>query len=640
MRCVLSQAALYLNNNPERLARRMTKTTSASSGRGPKRRISGKPNKFKCAPPFDLPPPSDDCGAEQSTSVNNNGKTASSASSSASASASASADALISELRDHVDQGRIFDARSVARELLGGIEGVFQATSSSPHLEPDVRHLIEEVATQSEHVESLLRQLHSDDDWTLAKQRSGVTVHYRREPNSNIHVVRASTTFENFSPRDFVRLTSLFVETEYMHRWFPGGIMSPASVLSWHTKYSKVIQLHINVALPMISSRDAIVLGSGYHLPDRNAFLISTRTLLEDTCRHCDVPRPKGGVVRMATDSIFYIQLIRSDAISFKIISRDDLKLKYVPTSLLNYLSQGHMPFEIMKTIHRTIRNFGGTVWEDKIRERGAYYTEIEDKVHDQLERWEKEEGIDEDNLDSSKGEAQSPQSTRRKSMPTTDQCTENEVLDRVFVSDENERKVSRQIFITTVIIASVWLLLSTLHFVPMPEMFQNLAPAPLLAEVLGTENTRLTIMIITSCIVPFVTIIISSISRVKRRRHQADRVACRQQSSNSVDNNDETDDSGIGDGGCNEFLPILNIDSEAVSKKVSTGQLKMEDSNHIRTVSDITLTPQSQVADGMEQLIRPTPRSFPPPLPKLVKVHSTLGAVLRGLKRKKNAGN
>jgi hypothetical protein len=616
----------------------MTKTTSASSGRGPKRRIGGKPNKVKCAPPFDLPPPSDDCGAEQSTSVNNNGKTASSASSSASASASASADALISELRDHVDQGRIFDARSVARELLGGIEGVFQATSSSPHLEPDVRHLIEEVATQSEHVESLLRQLHSDDDWTLAKQRSGVTVHYRREPNSNIHVVRASTTFENFSPRDFVRLTSLFVETEYMHRWFPGGIMSPASVLSWHTKYSKVIQLHINVALPMISSRDAIVLGSGYHLPDRNAFLISTRTLLEDTCRHCDVPRPKGGVVRMATDSIFYIQLIRSDAISFKIISRDDLKLKYVPTSLLNYLSQGHMPFEIMKTIHRTIRNFGGTVWEDKIRERGAYYTEIEDKVHDQLERWEKEEGIDEDNLDSSKGGAQSPQSTRRKSMPTTDQCTENEVLDRVFVSDENERKVSRQNFITTVIIASVWLLLSTLHFVPMPEMFQNLAPAPLLAEVLGTENTRLTIMIITSCIVPFVTIIISSISRVKRRRHQADRVACRQQSSNSVDNNDETDDSGIGDGGCNEFLPILNIDSEAVSKKVSTGQLKMEDSNHIRTVSDITLTPHSQVADGME--IRPTPRSFPPPLPKLVKVRSTLGAVLRGLKRKKNAGN
>ena len=95
---------------------------------------------------------------------------------------------------------------------------------------------------------------------------------------------------------------------------------------------------------------------------------------------------------------------------------------------------------------------------------------------------------------------------------------------------------------------------------------------------MLGTENTHLIIMILTSCIVTFVTVIISSISRVKRRRHQADRVACRQQSSNSVDNNDEADDSDIGDGGCNEFFPILNIDSEAASKKVSTGQLKMED--------------------------------------------------------------
>ena len=607
------------------------KTTSASSGRDLKRRIGGgKPKKVKGAPPFAMPPPpDDDCGAEQSTSAND-GKTASSSSSAA----SASADALISKLRYHVDQGRIFDARSVAHELIGGIiEGDDQATPR--HLvEPDVRHLVEEVITQSEHVESLLRQLHSDDDWTLARQRSGVTVHFRREPNSNIHVVRAATTFENFSPKDFVRLTSLFVETEYMHRWFPGGVMAPASVLSWHSKYSKVIRLRINVALPMVSARDAIVLGSGYHLPDRNAFLISTRTLLEDTCRHCDVPRPEGGVVRMATDSIFYIQLIRSDAISFKIISRDDLKLKYVPTSLLNYLSQGHMPFEIMKTIHRTIRNFGGTVWEDKIRERGAYYTEIEDKVYDQLERWEKE-GI-EDDIDSSKG-AQSPQSTRRKSMPTTDQFTENEVLDRVFVSGENERKGSRRNFITTVIISTVWLLLSTLHFVPMPEMFRNLAPAPL-AEVLGTENTRSAIMIL-SCIVPFFTVIMSSISRTKRRHPADPPVACRQQSNNSVDN-DATDDSGIGDGGCKEFLPIINIDSEAESKKGSTG-LEKEDSNHIRKISDVTLSPQLQVADGMQQLIRPTTRSFPAPLPKLTtKVRSTLGAGLRGLKRKKNAGN
>jgi hypothetical protein len=601
------------------------KTTTASSGRGPKRRIGGK-KKVKDAPTF-APPPPDDCGAEQSTSANK-GKAASSSSAAATAAAAAAAaDALISELRDHVNQGRIFDARSAAHELIGGIGGGDLATSSSPHLGQDVRHLIGEVVSQSEHVESLLRQLQSDDGWTLARQRSGVTVHFRREPNSNIHVVRAATTFDDFSPGDFVRLCSLFVETEHMHRWFPGGVMAPATVLSWHSKYSKVIQLRINVGLPMVSPRDAIVLGSGYHLPDRNAFLISTRTLLEDTCRHCDVPRPGAGVVRIATDGIFYIQLIRSDAISFKIISRDDLKLKYVPSSLLNYLSQGHMPFEIVKTIHRTIRNFGGTVWEAKIRERGAYYAEIEDKVHDQLERWEKE-GIED--VVPSRG-ARSPQSTRRKSMPT-DQFTENRVLNRVVVSDENERKGSRPSFIATVIVSG-WLLLWTLHFVPMPEMLRKLAPAPL-AEVLGTENARFAIMIVVSCILPFVTIV-SSIPRMKRR-HQADPVACRRQS-NSVDK-EATDNAGIGDGGCNEFLPIINIYPEAESKNGSAG-LEKENSNHIRKISDVTLSPQSQ-ATGMEQLIRPTTLTFPPPLPKLAKLRSTLGAGLRGLKMKKHTGS
>ena len=94
-------------------------------------------------------------------------------------------DTLISQLRDHLDQGRIFDARSIVKKL-HALES--KDPSSSPKLEP-VRHLMEEVITQSDHVESLLHELHSDDDWTLAKQKSGVTVHYRREPSSPIHTV-------------------------------------------------------------------------------------------------------------------------------------------------------------------------------------------------------------------------------------------------------------------------------------------------------------------------------------------------------------------------------------------------------------------------------------------------------------------
>lgn len=97
-------------------------------------------------------------------------------------------DSLIAQLHEHVEQGRIFDARSIVHTL-----SAFETKDQT------ILQLMDEVITESEHVESLLHDMHSDDDWTLAKQKSGVTVHYRREIDSNIHTVRAATTFDNFS---------------------------------------------------------------------------------------------------------------------------------------------------------------------------------------------------------------------------------------------------------------------------------------------------------------------------------------------------------------------------------------------------------------------------------------------------------
>lgn len=187
-------------------------------------------------------------------------------------------------------------------------------------------------------------------------------------------------------------LTLMQVETEYMPQWFPGGVMKEAKVLSWHSKYSKVIQLVIGIdLLPFLSTRDAIVYGNGFHLPDRNnAFLIRSKSTLDNTCRYCTIPKAQKGVVRMMTESIFYVQLIQKDVISFKMIGRDDLKLKYVPSTLLNYLAQGHLPYDLMRSIKRVMKNFDGSIWDKKMKERGAYYKEIEDKVHVQLEKWDK----------------------------------------------------------------------------------------------------------------------------------------------------------------------------------------------------------------------------------------------------------
>jgi len=305
---------------------------------------------------------------------------------------------LITELSDSVEQGRIFDARKVVHQLEKIEKSNYAALTAYGEeqiqriLHP-IRPVIQEVLAQSSHVESLLHDLHSNDNWILAKERSGVIIHYRREENSPIHVVRAQAVFKNFEPIDFVRLCSLFVETELMPKWFPGGIMKKANVLSWHSKYSKVIQMHISLGLlPLTSPRDAIVYGNGYHLPDRNAFLISSKSIVdESSCRYCQIPKPEKGVVRMTTESIFFIQLVERNVISFKLIGRDDLKFRFMPSALLNYIAQGHMPFDLTRTIRYKIRNFEGSPWEEMIRERGEYYREIQDKIHEQLDVWEKE---------------------------------------------------------------------------------------------------------------------------------------------------------------------------------------------------------------------------------------------------------
>mmetsp|Transcript_16984 Transcript_16984/g.37473 ORF Transcript_16984/g.37473 Transcript_16984/m.37473 type:complete len:531 (+) Transcript_16984:194-1786(+) len=295
---------------------------------------------------------------------------------------------LIEEMRQHMEQGRIFEARKIGQRLLAREKKPNTSAYYTKKIDP-VRGLIDDIYHRAEHVESLLRDLNTDDDWQLAREGKGVTVHFRKDEGSPLHLVRATSVFNNFMPNDFAKLCSLFVETELMHKWFPGGVMKPATLLSWHSKYNKIIQLNIDIPIPFLSPRDCVVMGSGFHLPDQNAFLIVTKPIADgESCSHCEIPKPAKGVVRMSTESIFYIELLPNNKISFKLIGRDDLKIRIMPTALLNHISQGHLPFDLIRTVHRTIRNFENSPWDVAMRERREYYQEIEDKVHEQLDNW------------------------------------------------------------------------------------------------------------------------------------------------------------------------------------------------------------------------------------------------------------
>jgi len=384
--------------------------------------------------------------------------------------------------------------------------------------------------------------------------------------------------------------------------------MNPANLLSWHSKYSKVIQLHINIPIFLISNRDAIVQGNGYHLPDRNAFLISTRSILTDTCQHCDIPKTAKGVVRMDTESIFYVQLVKSDVISFKMIGKDDLKLKYLPTPLLNYISQGHMPFDLLKSVHRTIRNFEGSEWEEMIKERGTYYKEIEDKVLVTLENWEKEGG-DINNASLQVGNSvNNRRDTMEEEIPTnTIHYAECKEQNNVY-SLNDESKSMRPGYIGMLLIMITAVIGTLLYSLAYREM--NILHDTVLKHIHEMSDTtrRNILLTILVMLIPLLFMI-----RWRRKRSQKNN---HEKNTDKVDDNDE---------GYNDFLRML------ADKGTDKGQ-QDEAIDDISQLSEITSSPRSS-PKRVTKLI---------PIPRISTTHSNSPSkklrkrdrVLKGIKK------
>jgi hypothetical protein len=334
----------------------------------------------------------------------------------------------------------------------------------------------------------------------------------------------------------------------------------------------------------MISTRDTIVLGNGYHLPDRNAFLISTKTIIDESCRYCDIPKPDKGVVRMYTESIFYVQLVKSDAISFKMIGRDDLKLKYMPNAVLNYISQGHLPFELMKTIHRTIRNFEGTMWEEKIKERGEYYTEIESKVYAQLEKWEKDgtANIDPDDMyiedKRSKNEPVKLETTLQGKY-----CANSEMLNSICVWGE-------KLFVG---IAMVAILSVLIDFMPGPDMLLEQVGSTM--ELICNDNKPCALIVMPLFLLFVLSILL--ISRVKR----------------------ESKEIVIAD------QPSFRKDNDTMLKANVISPLdECQPTTDLRGIT-VTSSPQSPPEDTLQELQMQTPRSSNSSQQKVGKIRSKL---------------
>lgn len=131
----------------------------------------------------------------------------------------ASLEKLFVEMEEHMALDRIIEARAVVDRIRSS---PFYVSSSrvSPQRERRILHIVRE----SDHITDMLRDLQTDDGWTFANERRGVTVHYRHHDGSAVHTVKTHTILENYGPKEFLYLISLFLEADLMWKWFPNKV--------------------------------------------------------------------------------------------------------------------------------------------------------------------------------------------------------------------------------------------------------------------------------------------------------------------------------------------------------------------------------------------------------------------------------
>ena len=182
---------------------------------------------------------------------------------------------------------RILDARKVVHR----IRETEAKIGFAPHglISPDACARMDEIMSESNHIDQLLSDLRSDDAWHLVKSRGGITVHYRNEDGSPIHSVKTHTIIENVDPIGFVRICSLFLESDLLNLWAPHNIIESSDILASPSKFRQILHMKISFGrFSPLSPRDAIIEGRGYHLADDNAVLILSSSITES--KFCAVP--------------------------------------------------------------------------------------------------------------------------------------------------------------------------------------------------------------------------------------------------------------------------------------------------------------------------------------------------------------
>lgn len=283
----------------------------------------------------------------------------------------------VSEIDQYMSEDQVFEARKVLENI-----------RIEKRVITDERYvkLMKTVIFQSDDAMHYYRLLHDDKGWKSVTTKDNVKIHSKRPKNKSIQMIRTRTAFENATSKDFIRLVSLFEESDLLPLWIPRKLMKSCKVLCHISKYSKILHFQLSPGkLGIRGSRDAVVEVRFYHLVEENAVMIICRSI-EDS-QHCKIPPPGNKQVRVNVENAYLFELSSNNRIIFRNMACVDLKMKYVPFFISSLLAKGVIPFELIGAIQRTMNKFDGSPWQNRIKKRMDLYSELESRVREELNK-------------------------------------------------------------------------------------------------------------------------------------------------------------------------------------------------------------------------------------------------------------
>lgn len=291
------------------------------------------------------------------------------------------------ELIDQLDQAIELDQAYVARDCLTELDRARNDKEVSTYYS-ECAAKIDKVREDIQNLTELLAELNNEEGWTQSvNQKDGTKVFFKKEEDSPFLMTKLEAVLPcdvAELPRKFIRLLSLFNETDLMPKWFPMGLMKSHETLLSPTPFTKSTQIKIKLPFPIsqvFGPRECIIQGKGYDLSERSAAAISVLPLEVGTDFFgMTVPGPDSGYTRFVIKGAYYFEMKR-EGLVFKQMQLLDLKSKLIPTPIMNWLSKGQLPLQFLGRIKGKLDKYEGSEWEARVSEDRDLYPDVEKRL-------------------------------------------------------------------------------------------------------------------------------------------------------------------------------------------------------------------------------------------------------------------